>query len=96
MAGMSSERAMIAVCEVGPPPAVQMPRIIAGSRRAVSDGDKSSATRITGMVKVPGSSSSVSASRRSTRRPTSWRSTARSLSSASSSDATSCARSSML
>ncbi len=47
-AGMSSDRAMIAVCEVGPPAAVQSPSANAGSRRAVSDGLRSSATMITG------------------------------------------------
>ena len=47
-AGMPSERAMIAVCEVGPPRAVQSPRMRLGSSRAVSEGVRSSATRITG------------------------------------------------
>jgi hypothetical protein len=85
---------MIAVCDVGPPAAVHRPSTIAGSSLAVSDGDRSSATRMTGESSTPGSSSSVSANRRNTRRPTSWRSTARSLSSASPRLATSRARSS--
>ena len=48
MAGMSSERAMIAVCEVGPPTTVTMPRMRFGSSFAVSLGVRSSATRMTG------------------------------------------------
>lgn len=37
-AGMPSERAMIAECEVGPPPAVQKPRTQEGSSPAASEG----------------------------------------------------------
>ena len=44
--GMSSDRAMMAVCAVGPPDAVQSPRMRLGSSWAVSEEVKSSATRI--------------------------------------------------
>ena len=45
-AGISSERARIAVWEFGPPSAVQMPLTRSGFSAAVSDGLRSSATRM--------------------------------------------------
>ena len=76
-AGMSSERAMTAVCAVGPPITVQMPRMRRGSSRAVSDGARSSATRMMGASGSAGAPCSVPPRRRSTRCPTSCRSAAR-------------------
>ena len=49
-AGMPSERAMIAACEVGSPRSVTMPRTRAGSRAAMSEGSISAATRMPSAV----------------------------------------------
>ena len=56
---------------------VQMPRMRRGSSRAVSEGARSSATRMTGSSGSAGAPCSVPARRRSTRCPTSCRSAAR-------------------
>ncbi len=45
-AGMSSARARIATCEEAPPAVVQKPTTLVGSSATVSDGVRSSATRI--------------------------------------------------
>ena len=87
---------MIEVCEVGPPPAVHRPSANLGSSRAVSDGVRSSATRMTGWSGSCGSSSIVSARSLRTRRPTSRRSAARAASTASFIDARMPARSSYM
>ena len=47
-AGRLNARAMIAVWEVGPPLAVQKPSTLSRSSEAVSEGERSSATTITG------------------------------------------------
>ena len=69
--GIPSCRAMIAVWLVGPPRSVTRASTTAGSRVAVSDGARSSATRIAGSsgIWTPGSGS-----------PTRWATTRRSMS----------------
>ena len=85
IAGIPIARAMIAVCEVGPPLAVIKPKIISGSRFAVSDGVKSSATSTDGSCAVITGSLSMCSNWRKTRCATSLRSTARAANTASSS-----------
>ena len=75
-AGMSSARAMIATCEVAPPPTVQKPNTRSGSRLAVSEGLRSSAMRMLS-AGISGSSCVWPVTMLNTRRPTSRRSAAR-------------------
>ncbi|MNS70775.1 hypothetical protein D3C72_1041230 [compost metagenome] len=78
-AGRPSVRERIAVCEVGPPCAVARPSTRPMSRLAVSDGDRSAASRMHGCTgrsaRPPPAADGSSCA--STRRPTSRRSAAR-------------------
>ncbi len=82
MAGRPRVRARIAVCEVGPPTLVASPRTCLVSRCRVSDGVRSSATRIEGSVSAI-CCRSMPSSWASTCSPTSRRSIARAASSGS-------------